>query len=692
MPTIQEVRKKFPQYDNMSDQELADAIHKKFYSDLPREEFDAKLGMTPANQELERKAIEQADQIEKLGGKTGASDLYGNQFTFGLQDKVAGLSSGLGSLIKGEGFGEGYKVGQRAQEILEERARQRSGNWGKAAEIAGGVSTGFLARAPMAVSTLGRVAQAGKESAILGGLSSAGNSQGGPNETLPEAAMRTGRDALTGAAVSGVLGAGMSGVVEAGRGVFNGLRAGARAVGSAMDDEAGRAGRKVYGALQADGMTPQQATARMATRDTALINTADENVLGLGRAVSATPGPGRTIVNKALDAQQKASKGKIMEAVNKELGGSDMPLAHRIADLVKSRSTNGSKLYDAAFKQNFANGHSMKFDGLQDRIPAHAFKTAQQIAAAEGRPFGQQLVANVGDSGSVTFTRVPSLEEWHYIQRGLRGAKDAAYKAGLGELGTAYKNLHKELLDAMDAASPIYKQARSTYASQSQMIEALQKGREILNPANTRNVDFLADDIAKMSKSEKEVMRMGLARQMEDMLRDTPDKAGDMVKKIFGTEAKRNAIKAAFGDDAAFRRFEAKMGQIAKETDTYRFIRQGSRTSFVDAEKAGASAIGEVGADLLQNGAANATVNAVGKLLKSMGGMDDGVAAEVARILVSRDPKAVMAALKPAANRAAAQASRQKVFDAAQAIARGLTVGGSATAGAQAPAVLGDMY
>ena len=54
MPTIAEVRKQFPQYQDLDDKALADALHQKFYSDMPREEFDKKVGvvapkeMTPA--------------------------------------------------------------------------------------------------------------------------------------------------------------------------------------------------------------------------------------------------------------------------------------------------------------------------------------------------------------------------------------------------------------------------------------------------------------------------------------------------------------------------------------------------------------------------------------------------------------------------------------------------------------------
>jgi hypothetical protein len=48
MATIAEIRAKYPQYSDMSDAALADALYKKFYSDIPRADFDAKVGLQTA--------------------------------------------------------------------------------------------------------------------------------------------------------------------------------------------------------------------------------------------------------------------------------------------------------------------------------------------------------------------------------------------------------------------------------------------------------------------------------------------------------------------------------------------------------------------------------------------------------------------------------------------------------------------
>ena len=48
MTTIAEIRAQYPQYADMPDVALADALHAKFYADIPRADFNAKIGLTLA--------------------------------------------------------------------------------------------------------------------------------------------------------------------------------------------------------------------------------------------------------------------------------------------------------------------------------------------------------------------------------------------------------------------------------------------------------------------------------------------------------------------------------------------------------------------------------------------------------------------------------------------------------------------
>mgnify|MGYP000754526703 CR=1 FL=1 len=42
---LQTIRKQYPQYDDLSDQQLADALHRKHYSDIPKAEFYSRIGL-----------------------------------------------------------------------------------------------------------------------------------------------------------------------------------------------------------------------------------------------------------------------------------------------------------------------------------------------------------------------------------------------------------------------------------------------------------------------------------------------------------------------------------------------------------------------------------------------------------------------------------------------------------------------
>lgn len=46
MATLTEIRSQYPEYGDMSDRALADALHAKFYSDMPKADFDKKIGLS----------------------------------------------------------------------------------------------------------------------------------------------------------------------------------------------------------------------------------------------------------------------------------------------------------------------------------------------------------------------------------------------------------------------------------------------------------------------------------------------------------------------------------------------------------------------------------------------------------------------------------------------------------------------
>ncbi len=69
MATIADIRKQYPQYADVSDQDLARGFHQKFYSDLPFEEFSTQIGLAPSKY---------ADLVPKAKGINEIAQRYGD--------------------------------------------------------------------------------------------------------------------------------------------------------------------------------------------------------------------------------------------------------------------------------------------------------------------------------------------------------------------------------------------------------------------------------------------------------------------------------------------------------------------------------------------------------------------------------------------------------------------------------------
>jgi hypothetical protein len=312
----------------------------------------------------------------------------------------------------------------------------------------------------------------------------------------------------------------------------------------------------------------------------------------------------------------------------------------------------------------------------RDRAIADGFGGMNPGAAVEG---GVMKFKN----GNVP--AFPNMQFWDYTKRALDDQIGAAVRSGAKDEVSYLTKLSKKLRSELDTAFPAYKLVRENYATQSQMIDALEMGRGIMKPAVLNNLDQLADDFAQLPKPAKDMYRMGMARALEDMISSTPSEAGNVVNKIFGTPQKRQALRTMFESDSKFRAFEVQMRRLAKEASVFKNIRTGSKTSLVNAEQQAAGNLKE-GADALVDVGSgryvNATMKGLSKLLGNLGRMDEATAARVAQILVSEDPQFVMQALRSQANTQAGRQVTDELLSRAFRIARGGAVALGAGAGA----------
>lgn len=102
MPTIAEVRKNYPQYNDISDRELADRLHARFYADLPKEDFYKRVGVATA-------------EPDDPNPFTGLGQNIGGSLVSGFGQTLKGIS-GLYGLASGDFDTSLSRLGERAVE------------------------------------------------------------------------------------------------------------------------------------------------------------------------------------------------------------------------------------------------------------------------------------------------------------------------------------------------------------------------------------------------------------------------------------------------------------------------------------------------------------------------------------------------------------------------------------------------
>lgn len=89
MPSIAEIRSQYPQYQDMSDDALAGALHQRFYSDMPREQFNQRIGLGATA----GMTNEQADPVMDVAKSAGTGVVKGGIGVLGAPGDIGSLAS-----------------------------------------------------------------------------------------------------------------------------------------------------------------------------------------------------------------------------------------------------------------------------------------------------------------------------------------------------------------------------------------------------------------------------------------------------------------------------------------------------------------------------------------------------------------------------------------------------------------------
>ncbi len=516
-------------------------------------------------------------------GANLARTAIGQGALLGFGDEVeAGLRTGFGLL------GDYGKTRDEIRGELKDFARENPGT-ALSAEIGGGLLTGGVGGARAAGTALGRKVL---EKAGVTGLAAGIGATEGAIAGVGSGETAGGRVAggLIGGGAGGVLGAAAPAAIGA-------VKAGVGRVRSGVSNKAAQdaADLKALQSFEEGGVTPQDVlrgldeTRASGVTDAMIPDIAGDATRGLARGATTVPGEGRVIAQKALDERAANLGDEIANDVGNVLGGGKSA-SEALDEIATRQKANAGNDYDAAFNVDGVPVSVPVTGKLKNLLSLPAFdeavEQADMLARVDqvGLPSAKDLI----DGKKIDDL---SIRELHYIKMGLDEVlglgKRGQSKTSIGRgLERGLKNARGELIKIIDDASPqidgvsAYQTARNKFAGDARLREAIEEGEGFFR----MKPDELEGIVTKMSDSEKEAFRIGVAQAVRNSVDSTADLA-DAGKKIFGNKKQRKLLRAAFPDDKTFEAFEKRMKARIEQVITRGYApRSGSPTALRDQD------------------------------------------------------------------------------------------------------------
>lgn len=318
---------------------------------------------------------------------------------------------------------------------------------------------------------------------------------------------------------------------------------GARVAGIAKDlgprSPNDRANQLLLDKLASDKMQLDQVRAAMGLTEkpVALGDLAGDNLLGLQRGARSVPSEAKDAIPKALHERASQQPVRVRGDIEAAAGVSPVDVLSKVDELAARQKANAKPLYDAAYaKPPITDPEVLSL--FRDPDVKRAYASAARQAKREGvilPPIAQAATSPMPVQG------------FDYIKRGMDDYIER--RMGAGKIGrNEARQLRTALSDALtrvDEIVPEYAQARQQFAGDQRLRDMLDMGREFSN-TDDREIARL---VRTLSPSEREVYAQGALDDLTQQIRGTTD-GHDVVRKVFGNDLKREALRSLVGDEA----------------------------------------------------------------------------------------------------------------------------------------------
>jgi len=530
MASLAEIRQKYPQYNDMTDMEFATKFHNKYYSDIPFNQFAAKIGL---NQQQEQQAPQ--ERLFNIPTPVGPIPIQPSDIGKYAKQAEIGMGRGftetgqavkyLGKLISGSPDTQDY-----LNKIISEKQAYEQTPIGKSpvakAEAFGAQIAPFLAlRMPPGLQgargAAGFIGRTG-----FGGLAGAA-ATAEQIPTSPESAMGALERVGKGAAVGGAL----SVPFEVGRGILNLVKSpfiraanspqavAAKSLGekTGQDFSIGQASGNAFvskieaGALQGD--------AAIKFHNKQLLQSV-KNLIGIAKNISPGKPTPASVGNKFKNA--------FTDVVNRA---------------VKYRQLVANRDYGAAEKA-IGDGRIVSVNNFKDALTNLASESVPGgEAVSRGAAQALRSLDKMAPDGMIKFSQ---FRNWQSRYSAATSGKATIFK----DISSADSKYHaRQLLDALNKdiestanslgdgkAATLLRKANANYTKNSQTIDKL--GDSVLGQLFGKNEKFVpekaAEKLMKMKPSEIDVAKNILTR------REGVDAMNELRSHVI-----RNAMKEA---------------------------------------------------------------------------------------------------------------------------------------------------
>ena len=359
-----------------------------------------------------------------------------------------------------------------------------------------------------------------------------------------------------------------------------------------------------------------------------LLDVGGENVRRLAQTAHSVPTKGGEAMGEFLEGRVTSQGNRIVADAAEYLGESGAKFFSTVKSVIAKRSQQVGPIYQRLNKM------STKADGrLAELMQRPAMQKALKSASQSIENGTGQVVDLAGDRVPFSVLNQAKKEIDQMIRWG-KTPEGAAKGADVANL----KQLQASLLSEMDKRFPRYATARKVYSDSASIEDAMVEGRKFMKG----DTDEYFEAFESLSKAEQEAFRLGVARELQEIVAKTADNA-DAARGLIKSDFVRDRLQAVTRGHGEFSKF---LGNLQRESG-YAQVRN-------DVLKGSQTQARQTAADTALNSmevAATGGVSNVLSVLKNVAinrakGLSKPTADKIAELLMDQDVPKVMAYLK----------------------------------------------